>query len=390
MKIETSPAYQAVMRDLLKMRDWWKRTHAFGGATQPKELYQITDLVKVGNDTADALSRGDVLEIDGTRLLSVANLDSTRPPWLVGVKPTKGNVLIAVLLEPCRAKVDDKRTIVPAQMSGVCVVNVNVTATWHRRAYPVKDSYVLTSGLFGPVEILSEPDGTGEQLLACSIGHSDNRGVFAEVQSGGISAGSYRKGKLRLGSGTVRLVDATNVLATYQEQAKQITAYNAECEGFAGGEIIELHPSDDWLPLAEFLCDPGSESSSDSSSSDSSLSDSSESSSDSSFSDSSDSSGPQSDSLDSSDSSESGDILSDSSDSIPDGTCETGTYCWFTALEENWALCAGNEPFVGPYWIPHYENCPGAATSNPPCKCSYPTRCPQFAGDIAYTPCDTR
>jgi len=332
------------------------------------------DVIIIRNDSGGRLREGDVmgLGVANTKILTAVERDKI---WCIADKLTNclPNCQVVVLLEPV-----ESTKFALAQISGRGVAYVNVGAVWHRRARPTKAADVLVSGLFGPLEILRTPDGTGEKLCYVSIGHSDNRGVFAEVQPGGISAGSYRKGKLRLGSGTVRIVDATSVLATYQEQAaKQLTAYNAECTGFTEGEIIELHPSDDWLPLAEFLCDPGSESSSDSSSSDSSDSDSSDS--DSSDSDSSDSDSSDSDSSDS-DSSDSDSSDSDSSDSDSSVVIDETCYCQF--------YC---DPGTGYTWRASGSPCgnPLICPDTIPCGADYPiwgTPC-EVPYALTYTNC---
>lgn len=233
---------------MVDMLNWWKRTYAFGRPGIPETRVNATDLVSIGNDTADDLSIGHVLELDAKML---ATINSSDPAWLVGVKPTKGNVNIAVLLYPCKAKSGSTRTIVHAQTTGTCFVKVSVGATWHRRARPVKDAYVLTSGLFGPCEILSELTATGEQLCLCSVGHADNRGMFAKTTSS-ITAASLSSGKLVLGSGTAAIYDPYATTASqYEDVSHSATIYNMAGDPVDTGGFVHILPTDDWLPLID-------------------------------------------------------------------------------------------------------------------------------------------
>ncbi len=237
----------SVWNDLVDMRNWWKQTYANGSQGKVDPWASHTDIIMVGNDTADALAQGKILELDANMLTT---LTDRYPPWIVGVKPTAGNVVFAVLKRPVKAKSGSTRSIVPAQISGVCFVKVNVGATWHRRARPTKDSYVLTSGLFGPCEILSSLSTTGEQMVACSIGHSGNRSMFAKTTSS-ITAGSLTSGRLTLGSGTATIYDPYSTATQYADASHTATVYNMPGEAIASGTFVSLTPTDDWLPLAE-------------------------------------------------------------------------------------------------------------------------------------------
>lgn len=237
-----------LMNDLVDMRNWWKRTHAFGGPTAPPHGTLQHTIVMVGNDTATALERGEVLALDET-LTGSDYWAYTWPSRLKGVKPTLGNVDIAVLLEPCPAKSGTTIAMASAQLSGLCMVKVNVGAKWHRRARPVADSHVLTSGLFGPCEMLSELSTTGEQLVLCSVGHSDNRGYFAKTTSD-ITAATLTSGRLTLGSGTVTIHDPYTTATQYANvPSHTVTVYNMAGATVAYNTFVFLQPSDDWLPV---------------------------------------------------------------------------------------------------------------------------------------------
>lgn len=202
-------------------------------------------IIAVKNNSGSALRRGDVVALDMTKLLTTVHREHV---WLGGKKLTAANVLrnaiIAVLIDPLA-----DGSIGPAQIAGAGVAYVNVIATWHRRAYPVASADVLASGIFGPLEILSTPAGTGERLCYVSIGHASNRGMWASAQTGGISAGTWPgSGTLTLGSGTVLILDPTSTTGDYEEEAgHEVTAYNAST-AIAEGEVCFVEPGDDWLP----------------------------------------------------------------------------------------------------------------------------------------------
>ena len=214
----------------------------------PRQVSVPTTHIRIGNDTASALVRGEVLELDET-LTHADYWLSNWPPFLKGVKPTKGNASIAILNEPCAAKSGTDITIANAQVAGICMVKVNVGATWHRRARPVKDSHVLTSGLFGPCEILSELTATGEQLALCSIGHSANRGMVVKTTSA-ITVATLTSGRLTLGSGTAKVCTPYSTATQYEMQNQEATIYNQAGDEISSGVFLTVTPTDDWLPLA--------------------------------------------------------------------------------------------------------------------------------------------
>lgn len=235
------------MNDLVDMRDWWKRTFAFGGPTRTTLFTVPHTIIRIANDTATALVRGNVLQLDST-LTGSDYWESTWPPILNGVLPTRGNKNIAVLCEAAPAKVGTTKAVAVAQLGGIALVKVNVGATWHRRARPTASSHVLTSGLFGPCEILSALSTTGEQLVLCSVGHADNRGVFCKTTST-ISAAVLTSGRLTLGSGTAKVHDPYSTATQYDDSTNELTVYNMAGEEVATAWYGRLEPTDDWLPL---------------------------------------------------------------------------------------------------------------------------------------------
>ena len=209
-----------------------------------------SNLVVVRNDSGGNLRRYDVVGLGtaNTKLLTAVDRDQV---WLIADKLTNclPNCQVAVLIDPLA---NGKFGL--AQVSGRGVAYVNVGAVWHRRARPTKAANVLVSSLFGPLEILRKPDGTGEKLCYVSIGHSDNRGVFCKTTSA-ISAAVLTSGRLTLGSGTAKIHDPYGTTAAqYSDSTNSLTIYNMAGEAVATGGYGYLTPTDDWLPL--FNIDP--------------------------------------------------------------------------------------------------------------------------------------
>lgn len=178
----------SLMSDLVDMRNWWKRTHAFGGPTAPPHGTLQHTIVMVGNDTATALERGHVLELDET-LTGSDYWAYTWPSRLKGVKPTGSDVNVCVLLEPCPAKSGTTIAMANGQVSGVCMAKVDVAAITDTRAHPVADSHVLASGTSGVFTILSQLTTTGEQLVLVSFGSTGTGG--AEIISFRVLSSGY-------------------------------------------------------------------------------------------------------------------------------------------------------------------------------------------------------
>jgi hypothetical protein len=218
------------------------------GPDLPPERQQPVDsnIVVVRNDSGSDLRRYDVVGLGtaNTKLLTLVDRDQV---WLIADKLTNclPNCQVAVLLDPL---LNGKYGY--AQVSGRGVAYVNVGAVWHRRARPTKAADVAVSGLFGPLEILRTPDGTGEKLCYVSIGHSGNRGMFAKTTSE-ITAGSLSSGRLVLGSGTATIYDPYSTATQYADASHTATIYNMPGEAIPSGTFVSLTPTDDWLPLAE-------------------------------------------------------------------------------------------------------------------------------------------
>jgi hypothetical protein len=238
---------------LVDMLDWWKRNHALGSGGGRLNGPRETDLIRLRNDTGEALDKYSVLQVDEYLLTDTGGdiqIDRMRM-FFGGSKPINGAALVAAL--QWTAAEDE---IVEAQISGVGMALVDVGATWHRRAYPTRDETVLTSGIFGPFEILGELEDTGEQTCLVRMGQAANRSIMGVVQTDGITAATYASSDLTMGYGdVVLLAPHSSTVGKYTltsgEGEQEVVAYNMASGSIAAGKIVLLTPSDDWLPLVE-------------------------------------------------------------------------------------------------------------------------------------------
>ena len=215
---------------------------ALGSGGGPPQLPREQNTIRVKNESGAAVAKGSTLRVE-EYLLDAIN--RTRLIYK-GTKVTRANQMVATL--QWTAAQDET---VEAQISGIGLALVNVGATWHTRAYPVKDATVLTSGIFGPVEILGELTTTGEQMCVCRFGIADNRIVLARVATGGITAASWHAaGVWKLGTGSVQVWGPTATLGQYEAgTTKTATVYNAAAGAIDADAIVLLSPNDEWLPV---------------------------------------------------------------------------------------------------------------------------------------------
>jgi hypothetical protein len=163
-----------------------------------RQRVDATDMIILRNSSADARRAGDILELGS--LLS-PTLDPLRP-WLDGVTPTVHPRQVAVLLAaaskytssaPSLSATATDPSSVPCIMAGVVQAYVNVTDTKHRRAYPVKDGYVLQSGFCGPAELIYKPASTGEQKCLVRLSTPNAVQLLVLCPATGIPAATYTK-----------------------------------------------------------------------------------------------------------------------------------------------------------------------------------------------------
>jgi len=226
---------------LVDMWQWWNRTIANGKGEPRKNNPRDGNTIRISNDTGGDLARYSVLEVGA---YSLTTLDRRRL-FYAGDDPTNGASVVAVLQQ---SALDGE--IVEAQLTGVCPVLVSVGATWHRRAYPTAGANVLTSGLFGPFEILGTLAATGSQTCVCRM-NASNRTAFA-ITTSAITAGSLATAQIDLGSGTANLYPPASTLTQYAVTAptRSVTVYNLPGDAVANGVHVALIPTEDWLPLA--------------------------------------------------------------------------------------------------------------------------------------------
>lgn len=122
-----------------------------------KAIPPWTDTVKVHNLTGDDRERGDVVQLGGY-LLSPVDLHVLLFEGNTPADPVTARFAIL------HQGLDEDQTGL-AHVSGACVAKVNVTDATHTHATPEAGEYVLQSAGSGPVELLSLPNGTGEQEL---------------------------------------------------------------------------------------------------------------------------------------------------------------------------------------------------------------------------------
>lgn len=130
-----------------------------GGGLSRAAGRRDTNTVDVKNLTGGALVVGNVVQL-GSLLLGTNSFDGAHF-WLQGNTPSApATARYAIVAQPMASNAIDE-----AFISGCCLCKVNVGDTDHTHAYPVASATVLTSGYWGPVEILSPLSSTGEQLV---------------------------------------------------------------------------------------------------------------------------------------------------------------------------------------------------------------------------------
>lgn len=156
-------------------------------------------VVEVRNSTGEDRELGEAVQLTGHLLDDV----SQEHPWFdaeLVAEPVLRR--LAILTRPLK-----DGAIGPAQLAGVCLAKVDVTDADHTHAMPVDGDAVLASGYTGPLELLMEPDGTGEQVLWVLM--------LKEAQSifYGETAASHAKGA----TGTIKLRDPSDDSLTSEE-----------------------------------------------------------------------------------------------------------------------------------------------------------------------------
>jgi hypothetical protein len=195
--------------------------------------------ILIRNQCGAVRSIGDVLKLDDLQT-TVPNKYRTIIDGIVsdGLRSNFG-ILQATL---------ENGAIGEACISGACWATVNVVSSYHTRAYPEKDSYVLKSGYAGPVSILYKPASTGNQT--CLIRWDAWPKVYAHSGSG-ISAAT--KGASCAystpASATCNIWgwDATNSrYAPLAAGTATATIYNFFATAIPDNRLMICSPGDDW------------------------------------------------------------------------------------------------------------------------------------------------
>jgi hypothetical protein len=178
---------------VLEATNDFQQRKALGGSRSKNSITHDGCRVHVKNDTGGNMPRGSVLQLGA---LVYDAIDPANLAFVADVPADPVTDKYAILSLP----IPDGK-IGPAQAAGVCVALVDVLDVDHTRAIPVAGESVLSSAESGPIELLSPPDGTGEQLMAVRlavqerpplIGKTD--ATHAKGSSGTISIYSGTKG----------------------------------------------------------------------------------------------------------------------------------------------------------------------------------------------------
>jgi hypothetical protein len=251
-KTPFDPIPYTVWKELMDMRTWWKRTHAFGGPVQdPRRFIRNGEIVKVGNDTATGLLPGTVLQLENELTCDDSTAPKLHPPMFKGVRPTSPGARFAVLLQPCPAKYNDVRSVTVAQVSGVCIATINIVNDAHTRAGPTTDQHYLTSSMTGPVEILFKPTGTGQKQ--CHVRLSTRAGikVFGFTGSAGIAAATLVSDEVTPSSASVDVwtLQSGKYAPLKDSSATQVTVTvsNPWPDAIIGDRLISFSEDDEGL-----------------------------------------------------------------------------------------------------------------------------------------------
>lgn len=191
--------------------------------------------VKVKNTSGEARARGEVVK------LGPSILDDVDPafPWFESAAIAAPAFKLALL----RGDVATNK-IIEAQVAGVAVALVDVGDEDHTHAVPVAGSYTLESADFGPFELLTPPDGTGEQelLVRLNAGLDDlhlelteqlNPGGSADAElqedDSGSWTGTGRNYDVYDGLGTLNVASTKIVIAAWDPRTLRLQAKNAAC-----------------------------------------------------------------------------------------------------------------------------------------------------------------
>ena len=140
---------------VLKASDFYHSQVALGGAVKSKAGKLDADFVEIKNVSGGNLPRGSVVQL-GDFILA----DKVQQHLRFEADTPTDNRRFVVLLDPLPAGATGA-----AVASGVCMALVTMADTDHEFATPVEDETHFVSAVTGPMELLSTPDGTGQQEM---------------------------------------------------------------------------------------------------------------------------------------------------------------------------------------------------------------------------------
>jgi len=251
-KTPYDPIPLTIWKELMDMRTWFKRTHAFGGPGQdPRRFIRNGEIVRVSNDTATGLSASLVLQLENELTCDAVAVPTVHPPWILGVKPTKPGAKFAVLLQPCPGKYNDVRSVGVAQVAGVCIATINIVNDAHTRAGPTVDQHYLTSNMTGPVEILRKPTGTGQKRCHVRLSTRSGVKVYGFTGESGISAATLSSNQITPGTASVNVWTLQSgkyaPLKNSSDAQVTVTVSNPWPDAIAGSRLVSFSEDDDGL-----------------------------------------------------------------------------------------------------------------------------------------------
>lgn len=214
--------------------------------SQPSDPNSSVWPVKLQNISGTDYRQYDTLALTGNFILDEVTHEAI---WLEANVISTPARLFGVLIDPAGGS----DGIARAKISGVCPAYVDVVSDAHRRAFLDANSGTLTSNLTGPVQLLSTPDGTGEQLLAVNLSNRAKVKLHGFAPGGGISAATKSSDTISPGSASVAVWIYDHATSDYIPltdsggSAVSVTVYNEWPTEVAASAWITFSEDDDGL-----------------------------------------------------------------------------------------------------------------------------------------------
>lgn len=167
--------------DAYEAGEWYQQRNRLGQGLPPAAALVNPAVVKIRNDTGGDLTTGAVVEIGASTLTTLDRQNL----WFSGIARSGNDPVCAVLLEPV---LEDKYGF--AQLSGVCLADVDIDDVDHTHARVVPGSTRLQSDFGGWCRLLYPAVSTGDgQRVAVLLGDYGPT-IRKAKASGTITAGS--------------------------------------------------------------------------------------------------------------------------------------------------------------------------------------------------------